>query len=97
MYILYQGEVSVIAGEDDKITTVLHENQVFGERALSKDEKRVATIIANTPKTICLALYKKEYKDIVYVRCFLYKIIFIACASSLKVKKAVVFAESSIL
>jgi CRP-like cAMP-binding protein len=71
MYILYQGEVSVIAGEDDKITTVLHENQVFGERALSNDEKRTATIIANMPKTICLALSQKEYKDIVYVRCSL--------------------------
>ena len=26
MYLLYQGEVNVIAGDEDKITVVLHEN-----------------------------------------------------------------------
>ncbi len=67
MYILYQGGVNVIAGDEDKITTVLHENQVFGERALDKDETRRATVVANCNKTICLMLSKKDYKDILYV------------------------------
>ena len=40
-------------------------NKVFGERALETDEKRGATVKAHE-KTICIVLYKNDFKDIVY-------------------------------
>jgi hypothetical protein len=45
---------------------VLKDSKVFGERALDTDDKRGATIISHEP-TICLVLYKKDYKEIIYV------------------------------
>lgn len=67
MYVLYQGEVNVIAGDEDKVTTTLGENQVFGERAMVTDECRMASVFAKSPKVICLSLTKKDYKEILYV------------------------------
>jgi CRP-like cAMP-binding protein len=67
MYIILQGNVSVYANEPGVLTCTLHENQIFGERAIDKNEARVATVIANVDRTICLALRKKDYKDILYV------------------------------
>ena len=70
MYILHQGDVNVITGDEDFVTTVLHESQVFGERALDQDGIRTASIVARSNKVICLSLSKKEYKEILYVRYF---------------------------
>lgn len=67
MYVIFQGQVSVYATDEGSLTCNLHENQVFGERALDKDDVRGATVIANQDKTICLALHKKDYKEILYV------------------------------
>ena len=67
MYVLYQGEVNIIAGDEDKVTTTLSENQVFGERAMVTDDRRMASVVAKTPKVICLSLSKKDYKEILYV------------------------------
>jgi len=67
MYILYQGEVNVFASDDERLTCTLHECQVFGERALEKVEVRSATVTAAHPKTICLALHIKDFKDVLYV------------------------------
>ncbi len=67
MYVIFQGEVSVHASDSGSLTCILHENQVFGERALERDEARVATVFANAEHTICLALRKKDYKEILYV------------------------------
>lgn len=38
MYVLFQGEVDVYAGDEGKVTVLLTESQVFGERALVTDE-----------------------------------------------------------
>lgn len=84
------------ADDDHRVTVVLRENQVFGERALEKDERRRATIIANTNKTICLMLSKKDYKDIVYVRC-IKPIIFIARLNLAESKATIVFAKHALL
>ena len=67
MYVIFQGEVSVHASDNGSLTCILHENQVFGERALERDEVRAATVFANVEHTICLALRKKDYKEILYV------------------------------
>lgn len=67
MYVIFQGEVSVHASDNGSLTCILHENQVFGERALDRDEVRAATVFANFENTICLALRKKDYKEILYV------------------------------
>ena len=47
MFLIFQGEVDVFATDEDKLTCKLHQNQVFGERALEKDDRRTATVIAN--------------------------------------------------
>ena len=67
MYVIFHGEVSVHASDAGSLTCILHENQVFGERALDRDEVRVATVYANADHTICLALRKKDYKEILFV------------------------------
>jgi CRP-like cAMP-binding protein len=67
MYVIFHGEVSVHASDTGSLTCILHENQVFGERALDRDEVRVATVFAFAEHTICLALRKKDYKEILYV------------------------------
>lgn len=37
MYIIYQGEVKVLAGEnEDKVVATLGDNKVFGDSALEK-------------------------------------------------------------
>ena len=68
MFIIYQGEVNIIAGEEDKITTTLNEMHVFGERALETNELRTATIVAKTPKVILLSFSKTDYKIVLYVK-----------------------------
>ena len=68
MFVLFSGEVNVIAGNDGAITTVLYESQVFGERALVTDDPRMANIVARSTKVSCLSLSKKDYKEILYVR-----------------------------
>jgi CRP-like cAMP-binding protein len=67
MHVIFHGEVSVHASDAGSLTCILHENQVFGERALDRDEVRVATVYANADHTICLALRKKDYKEILFV------------------------------
>lgn len=56
MYIIFSGEVNVIANDEGVITTVLSENQVFGERALVTDDLRMANIIARSSKVGVLCL-----------------------------------------
>jgi CRP-like cAMP-binding protein len=67
MFLIFHGEVSVYASDGGNLTCTLHENQVFGERALDRDEVRAATVVANQDNTVCLALHKKIYKEILYV------------------------------
>ena len=66
MYILFSGEVGVYVN-DNKCVAVLKDNKVFGEIALETDEKRGATIIAHS-HSLCLILFKRDYKEIIYVR-----------------------------
>lgn len=58
MYVIFSGEVNVIANDEGTITTVLSDSQVFGERALVTDGPRMASIYARSSKVICLSLSK---------------------------------------
>ncbi|CDW88204.1 UNKNOWN [Stylonychia lemnae] len=58
-------EVGIYVNEEETCVAVLKDSKVFGERALENDDKRGATIIAHYP-TLCLVLYKKDYKEIIY-------------------------------
>ena len=67
MYILYSGVVSLYADpECQQFITNLTPNKVIGETALQNDERRTASITANT-KTKLLKLQKHYYKSIVLV------------------------------
>lgn len=66
MYILFQGEVGIYVGDDEKCVAILKDGKVFGERALDTNDKRGATIITHC-LTTCLILLKKDYKEIIYV------------------------------
>ena len=94
MYVLYQGEVNVFASDEEKLTCTLHESQVFCERALEKVELRSATVVAALPKTICLALHLKDFKDVLYV---ILSLNLLACLSPSKVKETTFFANNTLL
>lgn len=74
MFVLYQGEVNVIANDEDKVTSTLSEPTVFGEVAMVTDERRTAHVVARSPLTVCLLLFKKDYKEILFVRFLLFHI-----------------------
>ena len=59
--------MGIYINEQESSVAVLKDNKVFGERALENDDKRGATIIAHQP-SLCLVLYKKDYKEIIYVK-----------------------------
>jgi CRP-like cAMP-binding protein len=68
MFILYSGEVGVYV-EDRHITrcvAVLNENNVFGEAALIRNDKRSATIKAHTMVKV-MVLNKIYYRNIILV------------------------------
>jgi len=86
MFIIFHGEVSVYASDCGSVTCILHENQVFGERALERDELRVATVLANMDNTICLSLHKKVFKEILYVSLKYFD--FLACPNLAEAEEA---------
>ena len=96
MFILLNGEVGVYVGYDDTCVAVLKDNKVFGERALEHDDKRTATIIAQTD-TQCLILMKKDYKDIIYVILLTMTMVCIAYQTTAKVQENSVSLKSAFL
>jgi hypothetical protein len=53
--------------------------------------------VANTPKTLCLVLSKKDYKDILYVSLRILYPVFLARRINSEIKKIVVPLKNSIL
>jgi cGMP-dependent protein kinase len=61
-YIIRSGSVNVIKGDEDngqRLVGILKRGAYFGEQALIHQDKRLASVIANSPGTDCLTLDRK--------------------------------------
>ena len=62
IYILLSGELEVRVG-DKRVAAISRAGEVFGERALVNQDKRLASVIASN-KAVCLAVDQKFLQDI---------------------------------
>eukprot|EP00163_Fabomonas_tropica_P034915 TRINITY_DN9982_c0_g1_i1.p1 TRINITY_DN9982_c0_g1~~TRINITY_DN9982_c0_g1_i1.p1 ORF type:complete len:166 (+),score=31.55 TRINITY_DN9982_c0_g1_i1:487-984(+) len=61
MFVLSEGEVAVMAGEnDDEAVASLKQGAVFGEIALIRNTERTASVVAKEACTVCV-LYKVDF------------------------------------